>query len=108
MLTGRPVHGEENILDILISVKRGGAPEPPPGGLGPPSLEALVLRCLAADPAARPSARALTDLLSDCDVPPWTEGEAERWWREWTPGAGPEERWGGTTVLPTRVPENPA
>jgi serine/threonine-protein kinase len=61
-------------------------PEPPSQHAGQPlpaDLEALVLRCLAKRPEDRPeSARALERALARCAVEPWTDDDAEQWWRE--------------------------
>ena len=48
----------------------------------PPTLEAVVMACLAKDPSARPQTIvALGDLLDSCeDVGPWTKAEAREWW----------------------------
>jgi hypothetical protein len=44
-------------------------------------LEAVVLSCLAKDPARRPqTAAALRDRLAACAVPPWNDESARRWW----------------------------
>jgi eukaryotic-like serine/threonine-protein kinase len=60
-------------------------PMPPTTRLGrpvPPILQAVVMRCLAKEPDARPqSARELRELLDGCeDVGPWTQAEARDWW----------------------------
>jgi serine/threonine-protein kinase len=49
----------------------------------PADLEAVVLRCLAKDPAERyPDAEGLDRALAQCaGVAPWTEEEARGWWQ---------------------------
>ena len=61
-------------------------PDRPSERLGeplPPSLEDLVLRCLAKKPEERPgSAAALRQALLACDgVAPWEEEHARAWWQ---------------------------
>jgi eukaryotic-like serine/threonine-protein kinase len=53
----------------------------------PPEFEALIMECLAKDPAERPpSAAALKARLQAIDVAePWTQPRAERWWSEHAP-----------------------
>ncbi|MEA2764017.1 MAG: eukaryotic-like serine/threonine-protein kinase [Gemmatimonadaceae bacterium] len=47
----------------------------------PPTLERLVLSCLAKDPKGRPqSAGELARSLALIDVNPWSEEEATQWW----------------------------
>jgi serine/threonine-protein kinase len=47
----------------------------------PAALEAVLIRCLAKDPAQRPqSAAALLRSLAECGVPKWTEDDARAWW----------------------------
>jgi serine/threonine-protein kinase len=50
----------------------------------PPSLDDIVLACLAKDPAARPpSAAAVSNALvaAEADVEPWTQEQAAAWWQ---------------------------
>ena len=65
LLTGRPPFGGDNITAIAIAHVEQ-PPVPPSARVGdlPPHLDALVLACLAKDPAARPSdGTALADAL---------------------------------------------
>lgn len=66
---------------------------PPSEKLGHPlneTFESVVLRCLAKLPSNRPqTARELEAMLTDVIVPsldPWTELEADAWWRDNLPG----------------------
>ncbi len=65
---------------------RGLAPSPLGRGSRrlPADLEALVLRCLAREPSARPaSALALREALLSCKLEDsWDEREAHEWWRQ--------------------------
>jgi serine/threonine-protein kinase len=60
-------------------------PIPPSERLGrpaPPILSAVIMSCVAKDPAARPqTTEELRDLLEGCeDVGPWTRDDAAAWW----------------------------
>lgn len=45
-------------------------------------LAAIIMGCLAKDPAERPqSAKELAAAVQACDVPRWTQADAEGWWR---------------------------
>jgi hypothetical protein len=84
LLTGGPVFTGRSVMDVCMKHVRD-APEPPskrPGCLVSPSVEAVILRCLAKDPAARPpSARDLMEQLARCEPSqPWTRADAEAWW----------------------------
>jgi serine/threonine-protein kinase len=84
LLTGRPPFAGRSVGELVAAHLRD-APEPLTRYRPdvPADLEAVVLRCLAKDPAERfPDARALEQALADCPtVRPWGEEEAARWWR---------------------------
>jgi hypothetical protein len=63
----------------------------------PVELQAIVLRCLAKDPAERfPNAQSLEKALAGCPtVGQWTEEEASYWWRS---QSGPNESVGSERV----------
>ncbi|PKN57882.1 MAG: hypothetical protein CVU56_08620 [Deltaproteobacteria bacterium HGW-Deltaproteobacteria-14] len=89
LLTGRLLFDEKTAIRTLMAqVDR--PPEPPsrlaPGPI-PEPLDALVLACLAKDPAARPpSVEALArDLLQVPTAQPWDEGQAAAWWKQHLP-----------------------
>jgi serine/threonine-protein kinase len=85
LLTGARVFTGKTAIDVCIQ-HVSATPVPPSERLGQPvpaELEALILRCLAKDPAARPeSAAALRQALAE--VPAyraWDEAAAMAWWR---------------------------
>ena len=88
LLTGTPVFSGNTTFEVCakhLSI----APEPPSARLGkpiPPELEALVLRCLAKDPAARPaSAEELGERLRALSMGTfegvWDLARAKAWWQ---------------------------
>jgi eukaryotic-like serine/threonine-protein kinase len=84
LLTGKAVF-EGTSADILAALLRD-RPQPPSQRLGrpiPASLEALLLRTLAKDPAQRPpSMEAFGAALASChDVDPWSDADAAAWWQ---------------------------
>jgi serine/threonine-protein kinase len=84
LLTGVPVF--EGALAEVFAQHLGAEPIAPSkrlGGAVPASLEALVLGALAKRPDDRPeSAAAFEAALAACrDVPPWTDADADAWWR---------------------------
>jgi serine/threonine-protein kinase len=88
LLTGRPPFTAKSVGELLAAHLRDQPqpltrhrPELPAG------LEALVLRCLAKDPAERfPDARAVEVALAACPAAgTWGEEEAALWWRRLAP-----------------------
>ncbi|MGB5525878.1 MAG: hypothetical protein WBN79_03380 [Gemmatimonadota bacterium] len=48
----------------------------------PEDLDAVILACLAKDPAERPqTAEDLDARLAACSVTAWTREQAEEWWK---------------------------
>jgi serine/threonine-protein kinase len=85
LLTGELVFSDSSPVGVALKHMRT-APVPPSLRTDraiPSDLERVILACLEKDPAARPpSARSVERLLADCDVPPWTEEDADAWWQQ--------------------------
>ncbi len=86
LLTGHRVFDGKSVTELCIQ-HVSQTPAPPSSRTDlpiSPALEALVLQCLAKDPAARPpSARALRTALSSVpEVSAWDEDVALAWWRD--------------------------
>ncbi len=86
LATGSPPFRGETVVSVLANTLHVD-PQPPSERLGrslPSQFEAVILRCLAKKPEARPvSAVDLSSALTACDdVTPWTEADAARWWQE--------------------------
>ena len=84
MLTGRYVFTGESAMQIVA--RHVSSPPVPPSKHSSfdvsPSLDQLVLACLAKEPADRPgTARELSDRLSECaEEWGWTREDARQWW----------------------------
>ncbi|WP_051979431.1 serine/threonine-protein kinase [Edaphobacter aggregans] len=91
LLTGTPVFEEPSPVAVALAhVQKQPVPPSQKTELSlPSSLEAVILRCLAKDPAGRPQSSAeLGQLLADCEgVGIWTRQDAERWWRVHLPNS---------------------
>jgi CHASE1-domain containing sensor protein len=88
LLTGAPPYQADSAVAICAA-QVADAPPPPSSKVPaiPPEVDALVLRCMAREPAARPSsASTLLAAIDGLPVPPWTPAMAEAWWK----GVGPE------------------
>ena len=84
LLAGADVFDGRSLLEICMQHLHA-QPEPLSArGIGVPAdLEAIVLACLAKDPARRPqSAKELHRLLQACAVERWQSDDAQRWWLE--------------------------
>jgi eukaryotic-like serine/threonine-protein kinase len=86
LLTGAPVFHGSTVLEICAAhmYKQPESPSLRRGEALPEALESLVLRCLAKDPAGRPTSAADMAALLDTlrEVRPWTAADAQRWWTE--------------------------
>jgi serine/threonine-protein kinase len=96
LLTGKLVFEGATPMEILIEHVKT-RPMPPSQKAAQPipgELEEIILSCLQKDPANRPqTARELDRLLAAIELPaPWTDKQAERWWREHPPEQAPR-RW---------------
>jgi serine/threonine-protein kinase len=93
LLTGERVFVGRTPLEVLLHhVKTPPVPPSERGGAEiPASLEALVMSCLAKDPAERPeSAEWLAERLAGCEsAGDWTPARAHAWWEATRTGATP-------------------
>jgi len=89
LLTGEPVFAAETPLAMAVHHVQT-MPVPPSSRSEvpiPPALDALIMECLAKDPAGRPpSARELSRRLREIvSTDPWTEDRARAWWDQHQP-----------------------
>jgi serine/threonine-protein kinase len=84
LLTGRPAFADRTLASLLMA-QLNEVPAPPSRYRRdlPADLEAVVLRCLAKEPARRfASAEELDRALAHCcSFGTWSEAEAAAWWR---------------------------
>jgi serine/threonine-protein kinase len=84
LLTGAPVFRANTVVEVLSHHlhTRPEAPSRRAPHPVPPALDALILQCLAKEPARRPpDALALQRELIACHCdPPWTTDDAAAWW----------------------------
>ncbi len=89
LLTGRPVFSSTNVVEI-VAHHLHTTPNPPSQRTDraiPRDLEAVLMRCLAKDPAARfGTARVLADELAACaETTPWSRDRAGDLWASFQP-----------------------
>jgi eukaryotic-like serine/threonine-protein kinase len=94
LLTGQQVFDGDTTMKVIA--KHLQEVPIPPSERGPvaipPSLEQVVLACLAKKPEDRPrTAAELARLLAATDVEPWTDEQAQAWWATTTVDSGPRE-----------------
>jgi eukaryotic-like serine/threonine-protein kinase len=103
LLTGRMVFEAESPLKMLIQhIQAQPVPPSVRGGRPvPPALEQLVLRCLAKDPASRPSsADAILSELDRLELQrPWDQERAREWWETSMEAPASHLVGGGSRVL---------
>ncbi len=106
LLTGQRVFTGSTPMEVILHHAKT-TPVPPSERVSwpiPPSLEGLVLSCLAKEPEARPSsAEWLADQLAECPTAqPWTPQRAREWWEQSVSGVaapGPAGAPGGESTL---------
>jgi serine/threonine-protein kinase len=85
LLTGELVFGGEKAVDVIAQHLRT-EPVPPSQRMTqsiPPTLERLIMKCLAKDPSRRPqSASELSEALSWVPADAWGEQQASEWWSQ--------------------------
>jgi serine/threonine-protein kinase len=85
LLTGHRVFDGHNVAELCVQHVSATPAPPTTRTTNPisPALEAVILQCLAKEPAARPvSARALRQALDACpEAAAWDEDAALAWWR---------------------------
>jgi serine/threonine-protein kinase len=86
LLTGTQLFDGKTVIEVYLkhmSAKPEPLAERNPKHDAPPALEALLMRCLEKDPAARPqSVEELSRELAQLDLPAWTDVKARAWWAE--------------------------
>jgi serine/threonine-protein kinase len=91
LLTGEPVFtGATPMATVLAHVQTEPVPPDRRTELPiPPALNAVVLACLAKDPAARPATAEELDrlLAASLDGAAWTNDDAREWWQTHLPSA---------------------
>jgi eukaryotic-like serine/threonine-protein kinase len=114
LLCGQPVFSGATLVEVCAHHLHT-APVPPSERLGrplPEALEALLLACLAKDPARRPaSATALERQLAGlAEAGSWSEDDARAWWDRWRdrPDVPHGERAPGSSTLSVSFLDRPS
>lgn len=82
LLTGRPVFTGDNLLRVIFAHAMALPTTPSELGIEiPPTLEAILMRCLQKRPEDRfQTAAELADALVSVEIQEWTRTNAQDWW----------------------------
>jgi len=86
LLHGTPVFSGTTMVQVCAQHMHAAPTRPAGAQPVPPSLEELMLVCLAKKPDDRPAhaGELLARLEALADVPPWAPADALAWWEQWT------------------------
>jgi len=88
LLTGTLVFPDGNPMAMALHHVQD-APDPPSSRSElpiPAAMEDVVMRCLAKKPDERPSsASEVAAMLQACEIPSWTDNDADGWWQRHLP-----------------------
>lgn len=86
IMTGRPPFDSSKPLSVILAhVNKQLVPPSEHRPSITPCLEAIIMRCLAKDPADRfENVQSLAEALAACAETPWTQTQANAWWNEHT------------------------
>jgi serine/threonine-protein kinase len=84
LLTGKRLFTGKTAMDICIQHVTKAPTPPSQVAAIDPALEAIIMRCLAKNPAARPASAAelRRDLLA-VDMKDWSDADARGWWQRY-------------------------
>jgi serine/threonine-protein kinase len=100
LLTGRDVFEGDSTVELCAHHLHTAPGRASAHAAVPAELDALIDRCLAKDPAARPQdAREFGALLDALETAPWTQDAATAWWS--THGADLDRPGGVSISAPT-------
>ena len=87
LLTGRPLFDGTDAMTLLMHHSNSVPTSPSAMAADVPAeLDALILECLAKDPAQRPTAADLWERLEALAMPhPWDQHRAREWWTQYEP-----------------------
>ena len=103
LLTGTLVFADDNPMSMALKHVQA-TPDLPSSRSElpiPVAMEDVVMRCLAKKPEDRPaSAREVAVLLQACDIPRWTDEDADGWWQRHLPPTSSLRSFAQTVSVP--------